>query len=63
MDKANETALDIYPNSLFNRKVSLLDENFVGFMMEMTDTKIIVFGDYEQRYDIPKSSRISPVGY
>jgi len=47
--------LDIYPNSLFNKKVSLWDENFVGFMMEMTDTKIIVFGDYEQRYNIPKS--------
>jgi len=46
--------LDIYPNSLFNRKVSLLDENFVGFMMEMNDTKIVIFGDYEQRYDIPK---------
>ena len=54
-DKTNETALDIYPNSLFNKKVSLVDENFVGFMMEMTDTKIVVFGDYEQRYDIPKS--------
>lgn len=23
--------------------------------METTDKKIIVFGDYEQRYDIPKS--------
>jgi hypothetical protein len=23
-------------------------------MMEMTDSKIVVFGDYEQRYDIPK---------
>lgn len=53
-NKTNETALDIYPNSLFNKKVSLLDENFVGFMMEVTDTKIIVFGEYEQRYDIPK---------
>jgi hypothetical protein len=53
-NKTNETALDIYPNSLFNKKVSLLNENFVGFMMEVTDTKIIVFGDYEQRYDIPK---------
>ena len=50
----NETALDIYPNSLFNKKVSLSDNSFVGFMMEMTDSKIIVFGDYEQRYDIPK---------
>lgn len=53
--KIIETALDIFPNSLFNKKVSLLnDNNFVGFMMKMTDTKIIVFGDYEQIYDIPK---------
>ena len=51
----NETALDIFPNSLFNKKVSLSDNYFVGFMMEMTDSKIVVFGDYEQRYDIPKS--------
>ncbi len=54
-DKTNETALDIYPNSLFNKKVSLEDQGFIGFMMEMTDTKIVVFGDYEQRYDIPKA--------
>ena len=53
-NKTNETALDIFPNSLFNKKVSLLNDSFVGFMMKMTDAKIIVFGDYEQRYDIPK---------
>jgi hypothetical protein len=52
--RANETALDIFPNSLFNKKVSLLNDNFVGFMMKKTDAKIIVFGDYEQRYEIPK---------
>ena len=54
-NKTNETALDIFPNSLFNKKVSLSDNSFVGFMMEMTDSKIVVFGDYEQRYDIPKT--------
>jgi len=53
-NKTNETALDIFPNSLFNKKVSLLNDNFVGFMMKMTDAKIIVFGDHEQRYYIPK---------
>ena len=53
-NKTNETALDMFPNSLFNKKVSLLNDNFVGFMMKMTDAKIIVFEDYEQRYDIPK---------
>ncbi|VFJ13302.1 hypothetical protein [Candidatus Nitrosocosmicus franklandus] len=51
----NETALNIFPNSLFNKKVSLSDNSFVGFMMETTDSKVVVFGDYEQRYDIPKS--------
>jgi hypothetical protein len=54
-DETNETALDIFPNSLFNKKVSLSDDSFVGFMMENTDAKIVVFGDYEQRYDIPKT--------
>ncbi|WP_148687705.1 hypothetical protein [Candidatus Nitrosocosmicus hydrocola] len=53
-NKTKETALDIFPNSLLNKKVSLSDNSFVGFMMEMTDSKIVVFGDYEQRYDIPK---------
>lgn len=53
-NKSNETALDVFPNSLFNKKVSLLNDHFVGFVMKMTNTKIIVFGDYEQRYDIPK---------
>ena len=54
-DETNETALDIFPNSLFNKKVSLSDDSFIGFMMENTDAKIVVFGDYEQRYDIPKT--------
>ena len=53
-DRTNQTALDIFPNSLFNKKASLSDESFVGFVMETTNEKIIVFGDYEQRYDIPK---------
>lgn len=54
-NKTNETALDIFPNSLFNKKVGLSDNSFVGFVMEITDSRIVVFGDYEQRYDIPKS--------
>lgn len=54
-NKIHETALDIFPNSLFNKRVILSDNSFVGFVMEKTETKIIVFGDYEQRYDIPKT--------
>ena len=54
VDEIHETALDIFPNSLFNQKANLLDESFVGFVMETTNEKITVFGDFEQRYDIPK---------
>lgn len=57
-NKTNETALDIFPNSLFNKKVRLSDNSFIGFMMKMTDAKIVVFGDYEQRYDIPKTKAV-----
>lgn len=60
-NKTKETALDVFPNSLFNKKVRLLNKNFVGFMMKMTNTKIKVFEDYEQRYDIPKI-KITEVG-
>ena len=53
--EANETTLNIFPNSLFSKKARLVyNNNFVGFMMEMTKGKVIVFGDYEQRYSIPK---------
>ena len=54
-NETNETALDRYPNSLFNKKVSLLDDEFVGFMMNINDTSIVVFGDYDERFDVPKS--------
>lgn len=57
-NESDETALDIYSNSLFNKKVNLSKNNFVGFVMETTDSKIVVFGDYEQRYDIPKTRAI-----
>ena len=60
-NQTDETALDMFPNSLFNKKVSLLNDHFVGFMMKMTDAKIVVFGDYEQRYDIPKTKAVEEV--
>lgn len=44
-----------YPNSLFSKGVKILDEGFVGFIMKETKDKIVVFGNYVQRYDIPKS--------
>ena len=44
-----------YPNSLFNKGVKILNEDLVGFIMKETNDKIVVFGNYVQRYDIPKS--------
>jgi hypothetical protein len=44
-----------YPNSLFSKGVKILNEEFVGFIMKETKDKIVVFGNYVQRYDIPKS--------
>ncbi len=50
-----------YPNSLFSKGVKILNEDFVGFIMKETKDKIVVFGNYVQRYDIPKS-KTSEVG-
>jgi hypothetical protein len=44
-----------YPNSLFSKGVKILNEEFVGFIMKETKDKIVVFGNYVQRFDIPKS--------
>ena len=41
--------------------VKILNEDFVGFIMKETKDKIVVFGNYGQRYDIPKS-KTSEVG-
>jgi hypothetical protein len=60
-NETGESAIDRFPSSLFNKKVSLLNEDFVGFMMGKTDTEITIFGDYDQRFDIPKS-KIKEVG-
>lgn len=50
-----ESAIDKFPSSLFNKKVILSNKDFVGFMMKVHDNKIVVFGDYDQRYDVPIS--------
>ena len=54
-NETTESAIDRFPSSLFNKKVSLLNEDFVGFMMGKTDTQITIFGDYDQRFDVPIS--------
>ena len=49
------------PNSLLSKGVKILNEDFVGFIMKETKDKIVVFGNYVQRFDIPKS-KIYEVG-
>jgi sporulation protein YlmC with PRC-barrel domain len=44
-----------YPNSLFSRGVRILNEDFVGFVMKETRDKMIIFGNNDERFDIPKS--------
>ncbi|MGB7679330.1 MAG: hypothetical protein WBL49_11020 [Nitrososphaeraceae archaeon] len=50
-----------YPKSLFNKGVRSNNEDHVGHVMKEVEDKIVVFGDHDYRYDIPKS-RIIAVG-
>ena len=56
-NETTESAIDRFPSSLFNKKVSLLNEDFVGFMMGKTDTQITIFGDYGriEKFGLPIS--------
>ena len=51
-----------YPDSLFSKGVKILNEDLVGFIMKETKDKIVVFGNYVQRFDIPKSKIYKIVG-
>ena len=44
-----------YPNTLFNKGVRAKNEDHVGHVMKETDDKIVVFGENNKRFDIPKS--------
>jgi sporulation protein YlmC with PRC-barrel domain len=48
-----------YPRSLFNKGVRAKNEDHVGHVMKETDKNIVVFGDHNFRYDIPKSKVIA----
>ena len=50
-----------YPKSLFNKGVRVLNEDHVGHIMKETDDKIVIFGSYGYRFDVPKS-KIKEVG-
>ena len=44
-----------YPNTLFNKGVRAKNEDHVGHIMKETNGKIVVFGEGNNRFDIPKS--------
>lgn len=44
-----------YPYSLFNKGVRAKNEDHVGHVMKETDDKIVIFGEGNNRFDIPKS--------
>ena len=48
-----------YPKSLFNKGVRAKNEDHVGHVMKETDDKIVVFGDSNYRFDLPKSKIIA----
>jgi hypothetical protein len=48
-----------YPKSLFNKGVRTDNEDHVGHVVTETDDKIVVFGHYDYRFDIPKSEIVA----
>ena len=50
-----------YPKGLFNKGVRVLNEDHVGHIMKETDDKVVVFGSFGYRFDVPKS-KIKEVG-
>ena len=48
-----------YPKSLFNKGVRAKNEDNVGYVSKETNNMIIVFGERDVRYDIPKSKIIA----
>ncbi|HVX03406.1 MAG TPA: hypothetical protein VHA09_09665 [Nitrososphaera sp.] len=48
-----------YPRSLFNKGVRTQDEEHVGHVMKETDDKVVVWGHYDWRFDVPKSKIIA----
>ena len=44
-----------YPNTLFNKGVRAKNEDHVGHVVKETNDKIVIFGEGNNRFDIPKS--------
>jgi hypothetical protein len=57
-----ETSIVRFDHSLlFKKGVRVLNEDHIGHVMKETDDKIVIFGDSNYRFDVPKS-KIKEVG-
>lgn len=43
-----------YGKTLFNKGVRIENEDHVGHVMKETDDKIVIFGEHDNRFDVPK---------
>jgi sporulation protein YlmC with PRC-barrel domain len=50
-----------YPKSLFNKGVRIENEDHVGHVMKETEDTVVIFGERDYRFDVPKS-KITFVG-
>ncbi|MFL6383499.1 MAG: hypothetical protein ACJ712_00840 [Nitrososphaeraceae archaeon] len=50
-----------YPKGLFNKGVRVLNEDHIGHIMKETNDKIVIFGSFGYRFDVPKL-KIKEVG-
>jgi adenylate cyclase len=50
-----------YPKGLFNKGVRAKNEDHIGHVMKETEDKIVIFGSFGYRFDVPKS-KIKEVG-
>jgi hypothetical protein len=48
-----------YPKSLFNKGVRTQDEEHVGHVMKETGDKVVIYGHYDWRFDVPKDKIIA----
>jgi sporulation protein YlmC with PRC-barrel domain len=44
-----------YGKTLFNKGVRIENEDHVGHVMKETDDTIVIFGEHDNRFDVPKS--------
>jgi len=53
------TYVEKYAKTLFNKGVRIANEDHVGHIMTETDDVIVIFGERDYRFDVPKSKIIA----